>query len=57
VTVLYEAGHRGAVNGHVAVAGEMTSHGAAQGGVVWKEAGVVHSPYEFLTVCELGVSY
>jgi hypothetical protein len=48
-----KAGHRGAVTGHVAVVGELTGHGAAQGGVVCEEAGVVHFPHEFLLVCEL----
>jgi hypothetical protein len=39
----------------VAVAGELATHGAAQGGVVGEEAGVVYSPHEFLLVSELDV--
>jgi hypothetical protein len=39
----------------VAVANEMATHGAAQGGVVCEEAGVVYSPHEFLLEGELDV--
>jgi hypothetical protein len=55
VAVPSHAGHSGAVTGHVAVAGELSTHWATQGGVVGKEAGVVHAPYEFLLVSELDV--
>jgi hypothetical protein len=34
VSVLSNAGHRGAVTGQVVVVGELATHGAAQGGVV-----------------------
>jgi hypothetical protein len=34
----------------VSVACELATHGAAQGGVVCEEAGVVDSPHEFLFV-------
>jgi hypothetical protein len=34
VSVLSKAGHREAATGHVAVAGELATHGAAQGRVV-----------------------
>jgi hypothetical protein len=37
----------------VAVAGELATHEAAQGGVVCEKAGVVDSPHEFLFVGEL----
>jgi hypothetical protein len=43
------------VTGHVAIASELTTHGAAQGGVVCENAGVVDSPHEFLLVGELDV--
>jgi hypothetical protein len=39
----------------VAVAGELSTHGAAEGGVVREEAGVVDSRHELLFVCELDV--
>jgi hypothetical protein len=39
----------------VAVGGELSTHGAPEGGVVCEEAGVVDSPHEFLFVCELYV--
>jgi hypothetical protein len=39
----------------MAVAGELATHGAAQGGVVGEEAGVVYAPREFLLVRELDV--
>jgi hypothetical protein len=39
----------------VAVASELATHGAAHGGVVCEEAGVVDSPHEFLFVGELDV--
>jgi hypothetical protein len=39
----------------VAVAGELATHGEAQGGVVCEEAGVVDSPHAFLLVGELDV--
>ena len=39
----------------MAVAGELATYGAAQGGVVCEEAGVVDSPHEFLLVGELDV--
>jgi hypothetical protein len=37
----------------VAVAGELFTHWATQGGVVGEEAGVVHAPYEFGHVSKL----
>jgi hypothetical protein len=37
----------------VAVAGELTTHEAAQGGVVGEEAGAVHAPHEFLLVSDI----
>ena len=43
----------GAITGHVAVAGELATHGTSHGGVVCEEAGVVDSPHEFLLVGEL----
>jgi hypothetical protein len=55
VAVLSQARHGGAVTGHVAVAGELATRGAAQGGVVCEEAGVVDSPHEVLPVGELDV--
>jgi hypothetical protein len=39
----------------VAVASELATRGAARGGVVCEEAGVVDSPHEFLLVSELNV--
>jgi hypothetical protein len=39
----------------VAVASELATYGAAQGGAVCEEAGVVDSPREFLLVGELNV--
>jgi hypothetical protein len=39
----------------VAVASELATHGATQGGIVCEEAGVVDSPHEFLLVGELDV--
>jgi hypothetical protein len=39
----------------VAIARELATHGAAQGGVVCEEAGFVDSPHEFLFVGELDV--
>jgi hypothetical protein len=50
VSVLSEARRRGSVTRHVAVAGELSTHGAAEGGAVRKEAGVVDSPHELLFV-------
>jgi hypothetical protein len=41
--------------GHVAVAGELGTHGAAQGGVVGEEADILESPHEFLLVGEMDV--
>jgi hypothetical protein len=37
----------------VAVAGELATHGAAQGGVVCEETGVMDSPHKCLLVGEL----
>jgi hypothetical protein len=34
MSVLSKARHRGAVTGHVAIAGELTTYGAPHGGVV-----------------------
>jgi hypothetical protein len=34
VAVMSKVGYRGAVTGHVGVAGELTAHGATHGGVV-----------------------
>jgi hypothetical protein len=34
MSVMSKAGHRGSVAGHVAVVGELTTHGASHGGVV-----------------------
>jgi hypothetical protein len=39
----------------VSIASELAPHGAAQGGVVCEEAGVVNPPHEFLFVGELDV--
>jgi hypothetical protein len=39
----------------VAVDDELSTHEAAEGGVVREEAGVVDSPHELLFVCELNV--
>ena len=39
----------------MAVASELATHGATQGGVVGEEAGVVYAPHEFLLVSELDV--
>jgi hypothetical protein len=39
----------------LAVAGELATHGATQGGILGEEAGVVYAPYEFLLVSELDV--
>ena len=39
----------------MAVASELATHGAAQGGVVCKKVGIVNSPHEFLGVGELYV--
>jgi t-SNARE complex subunit (syntaxin) len=50
-----KAGHGGAVACHVAVASELSTHGATQGGVVGEEASVVHVPHKFLLVSELNV--
>jgi hypothetical protein len=47
--------HGEAGTGHVAVAGELATHRATQGGVVGEEAGVVYAPHEFLLVGELDV--
>jgi hypothetical protein len=48
-------GHGRAVTGHVAVVGELSTHGATQGGVVGEEAGVMYAPHEFLLVSKLDV--
>jgi hypothetical protein len=53
--VLSETRHRGAFIRHTAVSKEMFRHGAAEGGVVRKEAGAVDSPHELLFVCKLNV--
>jgi hypothetical protein len=37
----------------MAVAGELSTHGATQGGVVDKEAGDVYAPHELLLFSEL----
>jgi hypothetical protein len=37
----------------VAIASELATHGAAQGGMVCEKAGVVDSPHEFLLVGKL----
>jgi hypothetical protein len=50
-----QARHGGAVSGHVAVASELFTHWATEGGVVGEEASGVHTPYEFLLVSELDV--
>jgi hypothetical protein len=50
VAVMFEARHGGAITGHVAVAGELATHGATQDGVVGEEAGVVYARDEFLLV-------
>jgi hypothetical protein len=50
VAVMSQPRHGGAVTGHVAVASELAPRGAAQGGVVCEEVGVVDSPHEFLLV-------
>jgi hypothetical protein len=55
VAVMSKAGHGGVVTGHVAVVGELTTHGAAHGGVEGEEADVVHAPREFLLVSEFDV--
>ena len=55
MSVLSEARHGGAVTGHVAVASELATQGATQGGVVCEKAVVVDSPHEFLLVGELNV--
>jgi hypothetical protein len=55
MSVMSTAKHGGAVTSHLAVVGELTVQWATQGGVVREEAGVVHSPHEFLLVCELGI--
>ena len=55
MSVLSQARHGWAVTGHVAVAGELATHGTSQGGIVWEEAGVVDAPNEFLFVGELCV--
>jgi hypothetical protein len=55
MAVMSQAKHGWAVTGHVTVASELATHGAAQGGVVREEAGVVDSSHEFLFVGELDV--
>ena len=55
MAVQSQAIHGGAVTGHVAVAGELATHGATHGGVVGEEAGVVNAPHGFLLVGELDV--
>jgi hypothetical protein len=39
----------------VTVVGELSTHRAAEVGVVREEAGVVDSPHELLLLCELNV--
>ena len=39
----------------MAIASDLATHGAAHGGVVCEEAGVVDSPHEFLLMGELSV--
>ena len=39
----------------MAVARELATHGATQGGIVGEEAGVVYAPHEFLLVGEFDV--
>jgi hypothetical protein len=53
VPVLSKVRHRGAVACHVSDAGELPSHGAAEGGIVREETGVVYSPHKLMFVCEL----
>jgi hypothetical protein len=55
MSVMSKATHGGEVTSHVAVVGELTVQSATHGGVVREEAGVVHSPHEFLLVFELGI--
>jgi hypothetical protein len=55
VTFVSEASYRGAFARSVAVAGELSAHGAAKGRDVREEAGVVFSPHELLFVYELDV--
>jgi hypothetical protein len=55
MAVMSQAGHSRAVTGHVAVASQLSAHGATHSGVVGEEAGVVHAPYEFLLVSKLDV--
>jgi hypothetical protein len=52
---LSQTGHGGAITVHVALAGELSAHGATQGGIVGEEAGVVHAPYDFLLLSNLDV--
>jgi hypothetical protein len=55
VAVLSYAINGEEVTGHVAVASELATHGATQGGVVGEEAGVVYAPHDFLLVSEMDV--
>jgi hypothetical protein len=55
VSVLSKARHRGIVTCHMSVAGKLTTHGAAQGGVTCGEVSAVYAPHELLFVCELHI--
>jgi hypothetical protein len=55
VHVLFESRHRRADAGHVSVVGELSANGAAEGGGVREEAGVVYPPHELMFVCELNM--
>jgi hypothetical protein len=56
VSVLSEARHRWGVTRHVAVVGELSTHGADEGRVVREEANVVNFPNELMFVSELNVA-
>jgi hypothetical protein len=45
VPLLLEAWHRGAIARHVVFAGELSTHGATEGGVLRHEAVVLDSPH------------
>jgi hypothetical protein len=55
VAIMSKARHRGAATYHVSVVGELPTHGAAEGEVVRKIAGVPYPLHEFMLVGDLGI--
>jgi hypothetical protein len=55
VSILLEAGHRGAGACHIVIASELTANGTTEGGILREEKNVVYPLYIFRLVCELDV--